>query len=130
MVIGLIGIMVGAALMTVLPVWLGVLGYSCSLVLVTAGYALFQAANNTTVMDRAPNDRRGVISALLGLARNLGLITGASAMGAVFAFGSRGVEVLGLDADGQSGLQLTYAFAAVLSGLAFAVTLWGSHRNQ
>ena len=38
--------------------------------------------------------QRGVTSALLALARNLGLITGASAMGSVFALGSHGLAPL------------------------------------
>ncbi|MEO6298233.1 MAG: MFS transporter [Paracoccaceae bacterium] len=130
MVIGLIGLMVGACLMTILPGMLGGLGYACSLVLVTAGYALFQAANNTAVMNSAEQDRRGVTSALLGLSRNLGLITGASAMGALFAYGSKGVEVLGLAAGGESGLRLTFAIAAAFAGLSFAITLWGNLRPR
>ena len=40
----------------------------------------FQAANNAAVMSAATADRRGVVSSLLSLARNLGLVTGASAM--------------------------------------------------
>ena len=36
-------------------------------------------------MTSATADQRGVVSGLLNLSRNLGLITGASAMGAVFA---------------------------------------------
>ena len=43
----------------------------------TAGYALFQTANNTAVMADVPPDRRGVVSGMLNLSRNLGLITGA-----------------------------------------------------
>ena len=35
-------------------------------------------------MTDVPSDRRGVISGMLNLSRNLGLITGASVMGAVF----------------------------------------------
>ena len=58
---------------------------SLPIVVVTAGYALFQAANNTAVMADIGPDQRGVVSGLLNLSRNLGLITGASVMGAVFA---------------------------------------------
>ena len=64
-------------------------GYIAPLVVVTAGYALFQAANNTAVMTDVRPDQRGVISGMLNLSRNLGLITGASVMGAVFALASR-----------------------------------------
>ena len=37
-------------------------------------------------------DQRGVISAMLSLSRNLGLITGASVMGAVFALAIAGLS--------------------------------------
>lgn len=130
MATGLTSVVVGSVLMAILPGLLGVIGYACSLVLVTAGYALFQAANNTAVMNGAPKDRRGVTSALLGLSRNLGLITGASAMGALYALGSLGIETLGLDSGGESGLQLTFAFAAALGCLALGVTLWANRRER
>mgnify|MGYP006211203185 CR=1 FL=1 len=52
----------------------------------TIGYALFQTANNTAVMSDIATEQRGVIAGMLNLSRNLGLITGASAMGAVFVW--------------------------------------------
>jgi hypothetical protein len=45
----------------------------------------FQVATNTAVMIDVAVARRGLISAILNLSRNLGLLTGAAAMGAVFA---------------------------------------------
>ncbi len=63
------------------------------IVVVTAGYALFQTANNTAVMTDVRPDQRGVISGMLNLSRNLGLITGASVMGAVFAFASATIDI-------------------------------------
>ena len=68
-------------------------GYIAPIVVVTAGYALFQTANNTAVMTDISPDRRGVISGMLNLSRNLGLITGASVMGAVFAFASATTDI-------------------------------------
>lgn len=63
----------------------GIWGYVLPLAVATAGYALFQAANNTAVMrDVSPNER-GVLSGALSLSRNLGLIAGACVLGAVFA---------------------------------------------
>ena len=70
------------------PARLGVSGYIGPIVVITAGYALFQAANNTAVMGGVRTDQRGVVSGLLNLSRNLGLITGAAAMGAVFTLAS------------------------------------------
>jgi len=120
MIAGLLGVIAGAASMTILPTCLGTVGYIVGLSTITAGYALFQAANNTAVMTRAPSDRKGLTSALLGLARNLGLITGASAMGAVFAIGSNGMPPLGLSAGPQTGMQLTFGVATLLAAVALA----------
>jgi MFS family permease len=130
MVLGLTGVIAGTALMTVLPSWFGVAGYVGGLALITAGYALFQAANNTGVMAGATKDERGLTSALLGLSRNLGLITGASAMGAVFALSRQGFATFGLAPGSASGLQVTFALAAALALGAMSTTLWSSpHRS-
>ena len=86
---GLIGMAAGCSVLPMLPTRFGVPGYIVPLVVITAGYALFQAANNTAVMTNVRPDQRGVISGMLNLSRNLGLITGASVMGAVFALGAR-----------------------------------------
>lgn len=58
-----------------------------------------------------------------------GLITGASAMGAVFALGSKGGGIPGYGARGEAGRQLTFLVAAALAGLAIGVTLSGRHRS-
>lgn len=63
----------------------GTLGYVIPLTTITVGYGLFQTANNTSIMAGAGSQRRGVVSALVALARNLGLIIGAWVMGAIFA---------------------------------------------
>lgn len=103
---GLAVMALGCVLIAVLPVSLGAIAYVGPLAIVTPGYALFQAANNTAVMADVPAEQRGVISGLLTLSRNLGLITGASAMAAVFAWG---------------GLSLSFAVATGLVGLAFVL---------
>lgn len=122
-VAGLVAVALGSVLMMILPGWLGAGGYVVGLAVITAGYALFQAANSTSVMADAPQDCRGLTSALLGLARNLGLVTGASAMGAIFALGSNGVATIGLAAGRETGMMLTFAAAAVLAVVALAITI-------
>lgn len=122
---GLGGVLLGTLLMTWLPHALGVCGYAASMVLITAGYALFQAANNAAVMAGAAKDQRGVTSALLSLARNLGLVIGASAMGSVFALGSNGLQSLGLPEGEQTGLSAVFLVAAALAAAAFAISLQG-----
>jgi hypothetical protein len=119
---GLGGVALGSGLMAVLPGMLGVSGYVASLALITLSYALFQAATNTAVMNGTATDQRGVTSALLALARNLGLVTGASAMGALYALGASGAEVLGQAAGGAAGLRLTFTVAAALAAVAWLIT--------
>jgi EmrB/QacA subfamily drug resistance transporter len=105
-VTGLVGMAAGSILLSLLPVSFGVAGYVAPIIVLTAGYALFQTANNTAVMADVPPDQRGVISGMLNLSRNLGLITGASMMGAVFAHG---------------GMHTTFAVAAALITIALAM---------
>lgn len=122
---GLVTLMTGTVLLTALPGRFGVGGYVTSLVIVTFGYALFQAANTTAVMQVTTSDQRGVTSALLGLSRNLGLIAGASAMGAIYAIGPRALEAAGWRSGTDTGLQVTFAVATGLAGLALGSALWG-----
>jgi MFS family permease len=120
-VVGLAGVAAGACFLSVAPAWLGVVGYVAPIVAVTGGYALFQVANNTAVMKDVSPDQRGVVSGLLNLSRNLGLITGASAMGAVFALAS-GADVATAGPDAAaSGMRAVFAVAAVLAAIALAI---------
>jgi EmrB/QacA subfamily drug resistance transporter len=113
--VGLIAMLTGACILPVVPMSVGVLGYLAPLVVLTAGYALFQAANNTAVMSDIAPQQRGVVSGLLGLSRNLGLITGASVMGAVFAFGTASDDILQAQPEAiAQGMRLTFAVAAGL----------------
>lgn len=122
--VGLVAMMVGCVLLPMLPKSLGVPGYIVPLVVITAGFALFQAANNTAVMTNIQPDRRGVVSGMLNLSRNLGLITGASVMGAVFAFGSTTADIAAATPDAVVvGMRTTFAVAAVLIGVAIIVAL-------
>lgn len=83
--LGLIQMATGCFALAFLPIYFGIAGYAVALILLTPGYQLFQAANNTSVMANVSAEERGVVSGMLSLSRNLGLITGASAMGALFA---------------------------------------------
>ncbi|WP_411740562.1 MULTISPECIES: MFS transporter [Pseudomonas] len=113
--VGLIAMLTGACILPALPMAFGVPGYIVPLAVITAGYALFQAANNTAVMLEIEAQQRGVVSGLLGLSRNLGLITGASVMGAVFAFGTASDDILQAQPEAiAQGMRLTFAVAAGL----------------
>jgi MFS family permease len=123
-IVGLAGIAAGAVVLSLLPVSFGVLGYAAPLVVVTAGYALFQAANNTAVMAGVPRDERGVISGVLNLSRNLGFITGASAMGAVFALASAAPDITTAAPQAiATGMRITFAVAGGLMVIALAIVV-------
>lgn len=113
-IIGLTGIALGCALLALLPATLGLPGYVVPIVLITSSYALFQAGNTTRIMADVTADRRGVTSGLLNLSRNLGLITGASAMGALFAFASGGELMAATPAAVVRGTQTTFGVASLL----------------
>jgi len=122
-VVGLTVMATGAVTLATLPASFGVPGYVIPLAFVTAGYALFQAANNTAIMTNVGADQRGVTSGLLTLSRNLGLITGASVMGTVFAIGSATDDVLTASpASVAAGTRLTFVVAAMLILIALAIT--------
>jgi len=121
---GLIAVAAGSCLLSALPPTLGIPGYIGPLVVITAGYALFQTANNTDVMTDVARDQRGVISGMLNLSRNLGLITGASVMGAVFALASGTIDITTAPPDAVAiGMRMTFAVAAGLMTGALGIAL-------
>jgi len=67
-------------------------------------------------------DQRGVVSGMLNLSRNLGLITGASLMGAVFAVASATTDIAtALPEAVATGMRITFAVAAILIVGALAI---------
>ena len=121
-VMGLCAIATGSLLLFLLPLGFGVAGYIAPIAIITAGYALFQTANNTAVMSDVGPDQRGAVAGLLSLSRNLGLISGASAMGAVFAFASSAADITTAAPETvATGMRYTFAVAAFLIGNALAI---------
>lgn len=123
--IGLALLVVGAFLLALLPGMIGVAGYVLAIIVLTPGYQLFQAANNTAVLANVARDRRGTASGLLSLSRNIGLIAGASVMGAVFAKGVGVSDISHADVSAiAAGMQLTFLAAGgmmlVAIGIVFA----------
>lgn len=121
---GLLAMATGCLALAVLPQTYGIGGYVAPMVVITLGYALFQTANNTAVMANVQPDRRGVVSGLLNLSRNLGLMTGASAMGAVFALASSTTDISTAPSQAvASGLRTTFAVALALISLAGVIAV-------
>ena len=115
LIIGLTAMTLGAFALSTLPGFWGVTGYCIAIAVLTPGYQLFQAANNTAVMSNVAREQRGAVSGLLSLSRNLGLILGASVMGAVFMFGV-GTSVIeeAAPASVANGMQLTFIVSSLL----------------
>ena len=131
MLAGLVAMTLGATLLPLAPLTFGAAGYVAPLVVITSGYALFQAANSSAIMASAGADQRGAVSGLLNLSRNLGFITGASLMGAVFAWASGAGDLrIAPPAALAAGMRGTYALAAVLLVLAVAVAAIGQRRAR
>jgi EmrB/QacA subfamily drug resistance transporter len=121
---GLAGMVAGCVVLCMAPTMWGIAGYVIPIAIVTAHYALFQAANNTAVMAGVSADQRGVVSGVVNLSRNLGLITGASALGAVFAFASKAstATTAGPEAVAVAvGMRVTFSVAVALLVVALII---------
>ncbi len=130
-VAGLLAMAAGSVVLPSLASTFGVPGYMAALSTLTAGYALFQASNNTAVMQDIHASQRGVAGGLVNLARNLGLITGASLMGTVFAVGSGATAMATAHPHAlDSGLRSTFAVAAALIVLALVASSMASWRRR
>ncbi len=130
-IVGLFGMAAGALALSVLPAMYGVAGYIAAIAVLTPGYQLFQAANNTVVMVDVRPDQRGVISGMLNLSRNLGLVTGASVMGAVFAHSSGTTDITTAHPDSvATGAQITFGVAALLVSAALVLAFLGRIHAQ
>lgn len=121
---GLISIAAGSFILSMTSATLGILGYIAPIVVTTVGYAVFQTANNTAVMTDVRPDQRGVTSGMLNLSRNLGLVTGASVMGAVFALASATTDVTTAHPEAvATGMRITFAVAAMLIVVALTIAV-------
>ncbi|MDQ2988763.1 MAG: MFS transporter, partial [Pseudomonadota bacterium] len=105
---GLGAIAAGCVALSTIPAAFGLPGYVAPIIVITVGYALFQTANNSAVMADIRPDQRGVIGGMLNLSRNLGLVTGASVMGSVYA---------------AAGMRTTFCLAAIMIGVALGIAL-------
>ncbi|WP_217356083.1 MFS transporter, partial [Ruegeria arenilitoris] len=113
MTIGLVQTTVGLLCLAYLPGYFGVGGYLAALIMLTPGFQLFLAANNTAVLIHAAKEQRGRLSGLLGLSRNLGLMTGASAIPTLF------VNIVGKgDTTNAPAADVAYAFSMTFTATA------------
>jgi MFS family permease len=121
-VVGLMLMVAGSLALSLIPAIFGIAGYIAAVAILSPGYQLFQAANNTAVMVNVSPGERGVVSGMLSLSRNLGLITGAAVMGAVFALAIAKPDITTARAEAVAdGMRVTFAVAAVLMMVALAI---------
>ncbi|MEW6633108.1 MAG: MFS transporter [Pseudomonadota bacterium] len=130
-VAGLALMAAGCVALSLLPALFGIAGYAVAIVVLTPGYQLFQAANNTAVMADVDSAERGVVSGMLSLSRNLGLVTGTAAMGALFAFAVGTGEIAGAAPQAVAGgMGFTFAVAAALVAVAMGIAVAGNWRRR
>jgi MFS family permease len=123
---GLAALALGGVALSVVPSAFGLAGYVVPIVTMTSGYALFQAANNTKIMSGSNIAERGVVSGILNLSRNLGLVTGAAAMGAVFAWGTEVHDVMRASPQAVSkGMHATFTVATILIAISLLISSRG-----
>lgn len=130
MILGLVQTLLGLLCLAFLPRYVGTGGYVAALILLTPGFQLFLAANNTAVLAEAAQEQRGRLSGLLGLSRNLGLMTGASAMSTLFVvLLGTGDAAQAPPADVAHAFSMTFTAAAGLALITLGLALY-SHGKR
>lgn len=131
LLIGLILMTLGTLSLAFLPNMLGVIGYLLPIAVLTPGYQLFQAANNTAALADVPTTQRGTVSGVLTLSRNVGLIAGASIMGMIFAFGAGTSDLSHASPTAIAiGMQLTFVVATGLVVIALFIQRFGQKAKE
>ena len=129
MVIGLALFTIGSFVMSWVTATGGVTTYIAAILMISIGLAFFQTPNNVAVMANARPEQRGLVSGLLALARNLGLITGASLMGAIFSHAVGDAATASPEAI-TSGMRLAFQIATLMAAAAFLLALTTLRRHS
>ncbi|MGK5023382.1 MFS transporter [Janthinobacterium sp. RB2R34] len=127
---GLLCAVLACLALALLPASLSVAAYALPLVLLTAGYALFQAANNTAMMMGVAAGRRGSVAGAMSLSRNLGLVAGASVMAGLFALAAGGDVTTAPGEAVARGMHAAFAVAAVVLLAALAIARRGGQPHK
>lgn len=128
---GLIFLIIGSSMLAILPKLMGLSGYIMPIIILTSGYQLFKAANNTMTLADVPKARQGMVSGLLSLSRNMGLIIGASVMGAIFSFGVGTNQLTQATALAIiDGMQLTFICAGALMVVGLLISCVSFRRQH
>jgi MFS family permease len=120
LIFGLCQVGLGVLCYAYFPLFFGVYGYIVALFIMTPGRQLFLAANSTYVINSVTNSEKGQASGLLNLSRNLGLMTGASIGGALFAL-FLGTDVVSSATLDQLNTAYSSTFLIVFCLLVFSI---------
>ncbi|MCD4768030.1 MAG: MFS transporter [Methanosarcinales archaeon] len=96
------------------------------------GMGLFQSPNNSIVMGSVPKDRLGIAGGMLGMVRNLGMVTGIAISGAVLTSGLQSNQALGLayEAAFLGGFHDAFMVAAVICSVGIITSLMRGKRGK
>jgi len=89
------------------------------------GMGLFQSPNNSIVMGSVPKNRLGIAGGMLGMVRNLGMVTGIAISGAVYTSGLHSNQAAGLvyEAAFLGGFHDAFMVAAVICSIGVITSL-------
>lgn len=108
-----------------LTVWV----YMIIIAIITTGYAIFQTANNTSILFSVESNEKGLLAGIINLSRNIGLINGATLMGSLFSLFTGSTVKNTLVPDNIAhGFMLIFGIAACIILFAFLLALW--HQKQ
>ncbi len=96
------------------------------------GMGLFQSPNNSIVMGSVPKERLGIAGGMLGMVRNLGMVTGIAISGAVFTSGLQSNQAAGLvyEAAFLGGFHDAFMVAAVICSVGVITSLMRGKRGK
>lgn len=131
LVVGLAVLVAGYSMMQVLtvngPMWIVILVMAPA----GLGMGIFQSPNNSAVMGSVPRERLGVASAMLGITRNTGQLSGIAVLGAIWAMrvnahaGFVGDAEKAPIAAQAAGLRDVGWVVVALIAVALALSIWG-----
>jgi MFS family permease len=129
---GLVLIALGLFLFIYVDEHVGVAGFALRMVPIGFGMGLFQAANNSNVLNAVAREQLGLASALLSLMRTLGQTAGVPLLGAAFSVAAAGHggstdprALLDLPVEALlRGIHLAFGMAAILVACGIASAAW------
>ena len=120
-----ISMALGFSLFAIFAPDLSIMTYIILIILITSGYAAFQAANNTSILFGVESNQKSLLAGLINLSRNIGLINGAALMATIFAFAAGStIEGSPSAANVVNGFRITFAASAVLIILALTILFY------